>query len=935
MNQSRHTSPKTPPKTSPKTQMLNQMLLSYTSSPMLDQQLPSSATSSKRKATSPQTNSVKKTRQEQLQEQIQEKYKENLEEYRSSCAVIANKTQMTLSEYKEHLIKLLNVLKSFNFAYYGNLDMNFNFFDENTLKSYKLLKADYRTDIIFPIEQDDFQKLYRNCQPIYKKSNLFLNTLMNQILYVKIIGNNLDCFLNGEQYFLFKYNKYLLCLPKYHCLDSISKNSNVSKILELCNTLNSFTENFPDEYDIIADNNNIHMNVLEKIRNYTDAISIHKLLYVILNNNYETISKQNNLYSCFDQHYYYFKKFDGPAGATSTLNINNYLNHIAEYRPLQLSKNAIKVIESAYKPSHTINAALQNFIKHNNDPITNIIINIRLKNVMQYVQANIADDYNKEDIYIFHGAANGPIHLLDENEVVLVSFLSCTFNIYIAIDYAVNNFNQNKRPYDPKTMSGFVYIFQIGKDIKYINFDDVFYQIVLLPGTKIKIKNLYTVHNITYVFCHVENADERYGMTLYKRLFHTEYLEKYSREPIIITKNKEQFPKCNLDDFKDSQVHFSAYNSKYVTINNNKIFLLDLYSNLLGDTIYKIQSIMYTIHSHFIKDCYLYFDPEFFVQMGLTCINNIIYTYYEDDMNYYDLLQNNMMQIKDAKKFDFNFNCDLYFVHSLLSNHYIHNQATYFKHKTLPNKFKMYITRNCALYDNYGVIRRDFQENAKPIDHILILNRFSENILKKLYENNYAYFNDLITQFHAKLEGFIDFVNDIKIEYISFVNQNLNISENSDEAKYLVNMIEILTNSLIIRSNYYRTNIESIKNELQTLINTKMSNIPQEGGKIEYMSRQSPKDIMMSPSKSFRQSPKDIMMSPSKSFRQSPKKNQKMDHLNNISLSGQDTIYHISELGEPYKTYYKDCTDKNGFVDVSNIAYTVSTKEFKRIYKPK
>jgi hypothetical protein len=101
------------------------------------------------------------------------------------------------------------------------------------------------------------------------------------------------------------------------------------------------------------------------------------------------------------------------------------------------------------------------------------------------------------------------------------------------------------------------------------------------------------------------------------------------------------------------------------------------------------------------------------------------------------------------------------------------------------------------------------------------------------------------------------------------------------------------------------------------------------------MSRQSPKDIMMSPTKSFRQSPKDIMMSPSKSFTQSPKKNQKMDHLNNISLSGQDTIYHISELGEPYKTYYKDCTDKNGFVDVSNIAYTVSTKEFKRIYKPK
>ena len=72
---------------------------------------------------------------------------------------------------------------------------------------------------------------------------------------------------------------------------------------------------------------------------------------------------------------------------------------------------------------------------------------------MQYVNLTLKSSYNKDDIYIFHGT-QGLMHTSGQKEFMILSFLSCSFNIYISIDYskALLSFSNRK---------GIIYVFKV------------------------------------------------------------------------------------------------------------------------------------------------------------------------------------------------------------------------------------------------------------------------------------------------------------------------------------------------------------------------------------------------------------------------------------------------------------------------------------------
>ena len=848
-----------------------------------------------------------------------------IEEYRQSCMKLAPKSEITFQEYTEHMQKLVKII----FELYDKVsnktsdEISFNLFDENILQKYKA-----NVDNLFT-----HKKQYAITKPIIYNSIYSITSLdgvlSNTYLSKAVKFTLLRKFFNGgvHKYIRFnnnyehtetdnnyEYHRYMSLLPKYHCLNNMPSKASKSisdQLLALLEQLNTFTKDFKTDYNIIGNNKPEYHAMLQRINNYSDDDANNKLLCVLYNNNHykkPTISD-----------YYYYFKYDGPVVATSVMSAYNYVLTKHSYQPLTLSALTILYIEVSYKGttplfSRVVNEAIQNHLL--NDTILNDATINKISKTMGYINAPNTPGYNKEDIYIFHGTQN-LMHSSRQTEINLLSFLSCSLNIYISINYATSNLTGNNRK-----KKGIIYIFKVSKDIKFVNFNDGLYQILLLPGTKIIIKNEINIGNILYVLCHVENNDNinfaRKVLQNMQQNFAT--LGPYQITKYAIKKNKASFPTCTEVALSGTRIFFRPGVQNIFTMDhqNTNYIYTSLGKELNNTEINTCFNIEYTIHQHMINDCYKFFNVncvDYQLFYNNTNHPNNLYTAWKADSSYNTVA-------------GFWYDTANFLADCILSNSDCMNGKNYLKNNRDAKKYMLVWFKGCGMYNIYGYRKPRFNNKEAPYEYIGILDEFIP-LLERHHRPVQDIMKDLTISPRGILSQFGPFLDKLETEYIEFLDSYLDIPHSSQEYKDIKKMIKELVNILRYRLQYFMQYSDEINGNIRRYISENSTvQLPSLGGDANISLSHKNKDIIEPYYKKMIDS--KTVYSPSVSLTSSNKNPANIyESIKNIPLPS-DTRVAAKYLQEPYKSYYAT-KNEDDIVDYCNDGYAVSNKVFEKI----
>ncbi len=823
------------------------------------------------------------------------------EAYKQSCINIAPKTELTYDEYVDHMQKLLNILVKLYSSIPASKQakFSFNFFDEETLNNYKKhVDTSFDHNKQYIITRDN---MFDDTTGVLTRNDVLRNTYLNKAIQFSLFNdkgiNHIEFnhrYKHTENDTNHEYHKHMCILPKYHCLDRTSGIPNYQNniLLKLLLLLNEYTKDFQDSYSIIGNNKAEYQDVAISIGDFTNNHDVNKLLCVLYNNNY---NKKSTI-----QDYYYYFKYDGPAIASSVLNAYDYVNNMNSYQPFALEPQMLNEIESYYKGrvplfSKIVNEAIQNYLL-NDLKLDNNTFN-KIGKVMQYINAQNTQNYDKEDIYVFHGTQS-IMHSSKQTEMNLLSFLSCSFNIYIAIDYATNNITTSV----VKRNKGIVYVLKVNKYIKYINFDDNLFQIILLPGTKIIIKKELYIGNIMYVLCHIDNND---NVNFSRKVL--ENIEKNLQIPsqinqYVLTKDKKQYPICKEVALSGTRVQFrSTVPNIFVIDHQNDEYIYTCLGKVLsGFDINTEFNIRYTIHQHMINDCYKFLKcncVEYHLFYNNNNFPNNIYTAWKVDENY-DTIQ------------DFKYHTGNFLADSILSNSDCMNSRNYLGHKT-ENMQMLVWFKGCGMYNTHGFRKPRFNTKDVPYEYLSIL----QEILPDL-QINPLLFNDLKKNINGQLDNFGSFLLKLQDDYLNFLATHINIPHTSHEYKDIQQMIRDLVKILQYRCEFFMQHREEINENIIKYISENSSIVlPSLGGdnSISFI-----KESIMQPYKSKYNT--ELKSS-------SKRRKNTYESIANISLQS-DTEFMARKLKEPYKSYYGN---SRYTVDISNDGYCVSNKEFEKI----
>ena len=657
---------------------------------------------------------------------------------------------------------------------------------------------------------------------------LLYSTILHRSIRLSFVGSKIA--FNGET--ARKYTdslvdtaKYMSILPSHISLnikadDKDTSHNDVIPLFGVCLVdiiilINKSHSGFQEAYEIIHDNKGYEKQY-EEIKEYSDDATIRTILYTINNNNNnaDIITK----YGGIGRDYYYWFKYDSPLPAITVLDTLTYLEGIPTFQPFKISPRQLTDIIEHYigkqeSFSKIVNSSIQDYIA--NGIIMEKDAHTRVRYLLNFCSKAQANTWhNKKPIYVFHGT-----HMdftTHNKELVLTSFLSCTFNINIAMKYAYENLKNN----------GVIYIIEVAGDINYINFYDpfdsvnsfqsinAFKQIILLPGLRIKVTNVLYIGGVKYNFCKVHNIDKEYIEILYNNIFEGGggKAKLYKIKSFKIRQDKAMYPQAVNIDIERIQGDPS-----YTLVCLGK----QLANNITTDTYFNLK---YTLHQHFISDCYkffninaveyaLYYDSTAGAGGGAGAGDISFYTGYKNDSSYEVI---NVLS-KEYGRFDYQF--ERLFIDSLLHNDEVVYPKNYMKNKANGNDYKLFSLGKAGLF-NYEGYKKLNIDTSKPsllyMNIILLYKSFNLDkddpfilFIKKITRDK---MKAIISKNIGELKAFrYTFLDTLKTNYIDFIERNMGISNTTEEYKDLIDMFNELTEFLRITADYYIVNMENGK----------------------------------------------------------------------------------------------------------------------------
>lgn len=801
-----------------------------------------------------------------------EKYDKLFDEYAKSCKKISKYKSIYIDVYIRHMKKLLLLLHFLHQIYRITFKKNMpqiNMFDAESIKKHNAETEKYiynnafgtpierrsntsviNTEYLLPIANNNYGEedtkyivRFSDSKTVSKKyslddkqsggkytkfnEKLLYSTIIHRCIRLSFVGNKILFNDEPERKYSedaldnLEYIKYMSILPFYislkeRCEDIIPLFANIDikdkkqmkhiddikNIEDIFRKINLLHNRYLTEEYTISYNNKKYNKHYNNIKGYSDDDTLRTILYTIINNNYNNVINND---------YYYWFPYNSPLPAITILDTETFIYGIHTFQPLKLTETRISdIIENyvgKYPYSIIVNSSLQNYIT--NGIVMEKRAYKRVRNLLKfYNDAEYNMQNNKKTIYVFHGTYRE--FSSDYNkDVVLTSFLSCTFDIHVAIKYAYENVKN----------SGVVYILEIKDDIKYINFNDEYYQIILAPGLKITITNELVMGSIKYNFCKVSNTDKEYIEVLYNNIFEggNGRLKLYNIKNYKIYSDKDKYPLTS----NILQNSISNPNYTYICLGNQ------VNNDITNNTYFNIK---YTLHQHFICDCYKFFefiniDDRFLkinvVDYGIYYEKDKFYTGYKNDDDYEDI----NIGGNDYKRFQYNF--ENLFIDSLLHNEEALYPLNYTKNKKRRSNYnyKLISFRGTGLFDAEGFKKINFNihEPSKVYTKII------EEYISRNEDRNSLFIKDITRDYLKiiieKTTNYLikfrdEFIDTLRDNYINFIDVNMLIDKTTEEYIDLIEMFNELTSSLKITADYYANNMENgnIYNEIEPKI---------------------------------------------------------------------------------------------------------------------
>jgi hypothetical protein len=509
----------------------------------------------------------------------------------------------------------------------------------------------------------------------------------------------------------------------------------------------------------------------------------------------------------------------------------------SKWQPYGADKTEIfKQVDKAYKNYYT-----QPFSKSLNETIYKVIsgkstdVDTRMKKRINetigiYKDMDKAETYKNKKIYLYHGT-NQKLHYMDgkKEDIELLGFLSTTLNIYTASFYSEVGLKGN----------GFIYIIEVDDTQTYINLNDQLYQFILLPHSIIRIVHEFDYMGITIILCRlIETPTKEQSNELYNKLLTNAKVAVF----YYIKQNNNAVPICagfrSGDNFKKGQrltwniggvrgscdtdissKHMDIFQiprewlaSATLPLNKSNKYELYVYFSLLQENeVYVARGlpvlyggfddIKYSIHQHFIKDCYKY--------LNIPCIN---YVFLHGDENTKNkiatgiLLDDYKANRKSQYKYDINnFLIDCIFNFDSIDND---NRKLDLHISDIPkeNKYAMEIEgfRNSGLYNN-GDINPRFRYNPEEhFEYIIEYVKKYKNFFSKYKDASEEDLEQHFKLCNTKITRLIGIIDHLKDKYLTFINDTLkgdtDIQHQKDE---IIEMFNNLTSTLRQRALFY------------------------------------------------------------------------------------------------------------------------------------
>lgn len=749
-------------------------------------------------------------------------------EYESACKSLVGKSKIGANEYRTLLKALVTLIYMCVSSMSIDVDMSFTMFDEMTKY--------HTTDILnIPIDQFEMNKV--NVSALKKtesidvfnlagdssKDGILKNIVISRTISVHVSKRgkrvSFKTVSNGPKFSILEKEedidqvvdsymqmskKLSTIVPKFHTIDNINivsargGDSIERDTLLLMAILNSFTCGEDEPYEIIYDDVPEHArNLLATLKGYeADDHTRRKIVYAIINNPFLAKPLQTD--------FFYYFKYDGSFYARTVVDFLTMYFQTFTLHPLNMDSKKRKSIEVAYKgspPLHSkdLNTELQQYVLNNGNLTDGV--RRRLLNMFVFTE-HILDGTDRGDyIHAFHGTKR-IMHKQGEKEIELISFLSCTFDISIALMYGTEEGSKTNA-------RGIVYVFRIKRVSHYIYFEDNLKQLLLLPGTKVDIYGEVNVENIRYVFCTVKPSEkgEQYCKDLHQSIIAN--LQVYSPDQFRLLDARpgttNDMPVC----VNVPALALTPFSSKMKNRYIHKEYMYSVLALNVQSNPDEYFHIKYALHQLMVSDCFHYLKHNSVRYVLLNSLDEgakrSIYTGWQFPKGY-----------DTANRNSFNYNIRSFFVDCLMSNKMCLNSDQYISSKDDTGDHVLAFF-TCGMYDMQGVKEVDFNTTDNPILQLQFLEycgmdgvtrAFSdESVLRKTHD-----------EFLKQSDGFEAFLVRLKKSYITFIETRLTgmfdpvTSQPTIEQTNLRRMVESLVDILTYRVKYYRESDDMLLN---------------------------------------------------------------------------------------------------------------------------
>ena len=529
-----------------------------------------------------------------------------------------------------------------------------------------------------------------------------------------------------------------------------------------------------------------------------------------------------------------------------------------KWQPLFIDTALISQIELTYK-----NHGVAPFSAHLNETIYKVLtdeyasvkalqianriqaMTLRIQNTIgAFKDETIMPNYNNKKIYLYHGTKN-TLHSIGGKgkEIEVLGFLSTSLNVYTASFYSgISEHN-----------SGLMYIIEVDDTHTYINLNDNLNQILILPQSRIRIIKEFNMGGLCIILCRLfRTPTVAQNNLLYDKLLDINKKQDVNKYVTYkIKTNNNTMPVCaymigelwktvkedhyseelEIYKIKRSNLNNKLINDKWKMTHRerNEDFLYfslgqeyELYvARGLPLILGSLEDIKYSIHQHFIKDCYKALDipclDYIFIHgknkskissAGLSFVKNPIST---------GILSKD---IKNNRTNHFKYNINNFLIDCIFKFDSIKHDNKKLNILGEQDDGKIYADkiegfRDAGAYLN-GVINPLFNKDAHIGEHMLYMRDWKHLFIKYKDASDEDLTNHLIWC-HHRIMKLIKIISSVSDNYLLFINETLkgytknsnslgtkeSLDPTSREYKELYFMIKNLEGTLLKRAKFY------------------------------------------------------------------------------------------------------------------------------------